>query len=160
MEMVNAALPAPEAGWLSRCTCPGWIQQPQINIRDIAFRSQGNTLRGYLMLPAARAADGRKPPAVVMSHGFSATQHMGLLDTARTFCQRTGCAAITFDHGGFGESDGDRHHFCLWVQACGYLDAVTYLRQAESEAIDIDRICFWGESLSSRLALVAAACDP
>ena len=108
------AWPLPESSFLSRCTCPGWLRQPQVNIRDVAFRSQGVTLRGYLMLPVEPAADGRRPPVVVMSHGFSATQHMGLMDTARTFCQRTGCAALTFDHGGFGESDGAPHHFCMW----------------------------------------------
>ena len=127
--------------------------------REIAFRSQGVILRGYLITPVSLPGS-QKPPVVILSHGFSATQHMGLLDTARAVCRHTGCAALTFDHGGFGESDGERHYFCMWTQATGYLDAVTYVQQAEAEHVDVARICLWGESLSSRLALVAAAVEP
>ena len=101
--------------------------------REIRFRSQGVTIRGYLLLPAGSTTGGRGPPVLILSHGFSATQHMGLLDTARAISGRTGCAALTFDHAGFGESDGERHYFCHWTQATGYLDAVTYLRQVEAE---------------------------
>ena len=128
--------------------------------REIRFRSQGVTIRGYLLLPAGSTTGGRGPPVLILSHGFSATQHMGLLDTARAISGRTGCAALTFDHAGFGESDGERHYFCHWTQATGYLDAVTYLRQVEAENVDVERICLWGESLSSRLALVASSVEP
>lgn len=162
MELV-AQPPADEPrlpSWLARCACPGSWSEPSLRTRDICFRSQGVTLRGYLIVPVHNFPASRRPPVVILSHGFSATQHMGLIDTARALCTRTGCAALTFDHGGFGESDGKRHHFCLWTQAVGYLDAVTYLRQAEAENVDLDRICLWGESLSSRLALVAASVEP
>ena len=128
--------------------------------REIRFRSQGVTIRGYLLLPAGSTTGGRGPPVLILSHGFSATQHIGLLDTARAISGRTGCAALTFDHAGFGESDGERHYFCHWTQATGYLDAVTYLRQVEAENVDVERICLWGESLSSRLALVASSVEP
>lgn len=130
-----------------------------LRMRAVSFRSQGSTVRGYLHTPAERKK-GKLPPVVVMAHGFSATQHMGLMDTARAICSRTGVAVLTFDHCGFGISDGERHLFCHWGQVCGYLDAVTYLRQAESAVVDVDKICLWGESLSSRLALVAAAVEP
>lgn len=158
--LASPTVTRPPGEWFWRCACPSsWRLEPQVQIREIAFRSQGVILRGYLMLPVQHSTS-RKPPVLVLSHGFSATQHMGLMDTARRICQRTGCAALTFDHGGFGESDGARHHFCIWTQATGYLDAVTYLQQAESAVVDVERIAFWGESLSSRLALVAASCEP
>ena len=137
-----------------------WKLSNPVMEREIRFRSQGVTIRGYLLLPAGSTTGGRGPPVLILSHGFSATQHMGLLDTARAISGRTGCAALTFDHAGFGESDGERHYFCHWTQATGYLDAVTYLRQVEAENVDVERICLWGESLSSRLALVASSVEP
>ena len=129
--------------------------------KPIAFRSQGATLRGYLILPQnSGGIFGRPPPVIVFSHGFSTTQHMGLVDTAKAISSRTGCAAVTFDHSGFGESDGPRLRFSYWTQTCGYLDLVTYLVQNESQHVDVDRIALWGESGSSRDAIVAGAVEP
>ena len=148
--------------WLaSRCGQGDSGRQRKVLQHNICFRSQGATLRGYLVLPDTRdAANKPPPPVIIYSHGFSATQHMGLLDTARAMCARYGCAGLTFDHIGFGVSEGPRHQMCRWQQAVGYLDAVTYLRQAHSKHVDVDGICVWGESASSRAAMVAAATDP
>ena len=157
--MLAARAPEPlSESVCTRClSCIG--AKPGLCTRGICFRSQGFTLRGYLIVPVGRPTT-QLPPVVILSHGFSATQHMGLLDTARALCSRTGCAALTFDHGGFGESDGERHYFCHWSQATGYLDAVSYLMQAEAAVVDVARIVLWGDSLSARLALVAAAVEP
>ena len=40
--------------------------------REIRFRSQGVTIRGYLLLPAGSTTGGRGPPVLILSHGFSA----------------------------------------------------------------------------------------
>ena len=128
----------------------------QISKREVSFRSLGVRLRGFLFVPERCKS---KPPVVVLAHGFSATQDMGLVDTALAICQRCNCAALTYDHWGFGRSEGQPQHFDHWAQAVGYLDAVTYLVQAESNAVDIDRIIMWGESLSSRLVMVAGAVE-
>ena len=87
---------AAASSWLSRCTCPGMWPERLVRTRDICFRSQGSTLRGYLILPVMQL--GRRPPVLILSHGFSATQHMGLLDTARALCRRTGCMAPKSGH--------------------------------------------------------------
>ena len=121
----------------------------------ISFRSQGEELRGYLVKPTRFVP--YKLPVVIFAHGFSCTQHMGLLATARALCMRVGCAALTFDHAGFGQSDGRHRAICNWTMACGYLDAVTYLQQAHADNVDMDRVCVWGESMASRLAMVAAS---
>ena len=57
--------------------------------KDIAFRSQGAVLRGYLYLPVD-SGSGELPPVLVMTAGFSGTMHMGLLETAEALCTRTG----------------------------------------------------------------------
>ena len=151
--------------WSSEGTSRWWACLPSdtphetMTVRRISFRSQGVILRGYLFLATRKRVDGRLPPVVILSHGFSATQHMGLLDTARVICERTGCATLTFDHTGFGESDGQRHMMCHWTHTVGYLDAVQYLLQDVSASVDVDRICLWGESLSSRLAIAATAAE-
>ena len=146
---------------LSSCVGP-LVGDPavfEVRERAISFRSQQATVRGHMFTPVGWPA-GSLPPVVIYSHGFSATQNMGLLDTARRLCARTGCAGLTFDHVGFGESGGERRQMCKWAQAVAYLDAVTYVLQAETAEVDVERICLWGESLSSRLAMVAAAVEP
>lgn len=148
---------------LSRCTAsciPSGLLH-KTSQRSIAFRSQGATLRGYLIMPHGVAeTNGVLPPVILLSHGFSTTQHMGLLHTARAICERSGCAAVTFDHAGFGESDGPRLMFSYWQQTCGYLDCITYLVQHQSAVVDVERIAVWGESASSRDAVVAGAVEP
>jgi dienelactone hydrolase len=127
--------------------------------RKLVFRSQAHKLHGYIFTPITLRR-GPPPPVLILTTGFSATQHMGLLDTAMAICARTGVATMTYDHLGFGESEGERHQFSHWTQTVGYLDAITYLRQHEAHAVDLERICLWGESLSARLVLVVAAVEP
>jgi hypothetical protein len=131
-----------------------WVRR-----RRVQFLSQHAILRGFLFLPPRIPASMSRPPVVILSHGFSCTQNMGLLDTAEALCTRTGCAALTFDHKGFGESGGPRHQFCRWSQAVAYLDAITFLAQVEAFHVDADRVVLWGESSSSRLVIPAGAMD-
>ena len=144
-------------GAIRHCLPPA----PAVRRRRIEFRSQQAILCGYLFsAPQETTSSGTLPPVVVLTHGFSATQSMGLTRTAECICTRTGCAALTFDHKGFGESGGPRHHFCRWTQCVAYLDAVTYLVECEKHTVDVERVVLWGESASSRLVFVAGAIEP
>ena len=61
---------------------------------DISFESHGVTCRGWLYQPEGGASPA---PAIVMSHGFSATRHMGLPAFAERFCA-AGFAVLVFDY--------------------------------------------------------------
>jgi hypothetical protein len=124
----------------------------QDRFTPIAFVSHGTTLRGRLYLPERVPA-----PAVVMAHGFSATIPMVLDRYAEVF-QDAGVAAVAFDHPGLGTSDGEpRGEINPWVSARAYRAAVDWA--SRHEHIDADRIALWGDSMSSRVALVATAVD-
>ena len=129
-------------------------------VREVRFRSQRARMSGFLILPT-RHPGSPPPPVVIFGHGLSCTQAMGLVNTAQEVVQRTGFAALTFDHFSFGRSGPleARAHFSHWLYAVGYLDAITYLVQHEAAHVDVDRICLWGESLSSRIVLVVGAIE-
>lgn len=120
----------------------------------IAFTSQGATLRGYLLTPAGA---GPRLPAVIMSHGTSATIQMVAIEYARVFAS-SGLAVLIYDHRNFGSSDGEpRQEINPWIQCRGYLDALTFA--AARLEVDPDRIALWGDSYSGGQVVVASACD-
>lgn len=121
--------------------------------RDVAFDSNGVTLRGHLRVPAAAAASS---PAIVMAHGFTGVKEF--CDAFAEAFAAAGFATLTFDHPNFGESEGSpRQEVDLQAQTDAYRDAVTWCR-ARPE-IDRDRIALWGTSLSGGVVLMAAAFD-
>ena len=120
--------------------------------RPIEFDSHGVTVRGRLYLP-----DRLPAPVVVMAHGYSATIPM-LLDSYAEVFQKSDVAALAFDHPGLGTSDGDpRFEINPWISVRAYLSALDYVTSLSE--VDAGRIALWGDSLSSRVALVAAAMD-
>lgn len=121
---------------------------------DVEFVSLGATLRGWLYEAADR---DRLAPAVILTHGFTATRTMTIDKYAEAFA-RAGFAALLYDHRNFGASDGEpRREVNHFFQAQGYSDALTYLcRRPE---IDPRRIAIWGDSLSGNVALLVAAMD-
>ena len=121
--------------------------------QDIEFDSLGASLCGWLYRP-----DGPGPfPAIAMAHGFTATRTMALDKYAEEF-SAAGFATLVYDHRGFGASAGEprlqTNHF---VQAQGYLDAVTFL--CTQNDIASDRIAAWGDSMSASVVLLAASMD-
>ena len=118
----------------------------------IELDSHGTTLRGRLYLPTRIPA-----PVVVMAHGFSATIPMVLDRYAEAF-QAAGVAALAFDLPGLGASDGEpRGEINPWVSARAYRSAVDWA--SRHELLDPERIALWGDSLSSRVALVVTSVD-
>ncbi|PWJ20408.1 alpha/beta hydrolase [Jannaschia seohaensis] len=121
---------------------------------DFEFPSLGATLRGWLYLPEGR--DGAMP-AVIMTHGFTATRTMTIDKYAEIFAE-AGFAALVYDHRGFGASDGaPRREINHFFQAKGYRDALTAL--SARPGIDARRIAIWGDSLSANVSFLVAAVD-
>ncbi len=120
---------------------------------NVEFPSQGTILRGRLYRPA-----GTRPvPVVVMTHGTSATITMTTDRYAEVF-HECGFAVLLYDHRNFGESGGEaRQEINPWVQARGYLDAMTYIRSVPG--IDPEAIVLWGDSYSAAEVIVVGAVD-
>lgn len=121
---------------------------------DVEFAAHAGTiLRGWFY-PGAGDAPG---PALVMSHGFSATRAMALDDYAALFAA-AGIGALVYDHRGLGASDGTpRQYIDPFVQTRDMLSAIDWL--AACPQVDPDRIGLWGSSYSGGEVLVAGAMD-
>ena len=123
--------------------------------RPVEFVSLGATLRGRLFLPDDC---NRRPPIVVMAHGYSATIDGMVADRYAEEFRAAGLAALLYDHRGFGRSDGTpRRRIDRWSQAIGYADAIAFA--AGLDDVDTSRLAVWGDSLSAGCALIAAAFD-
>ena len=121
---------------------------------DIAFSSDGVTLRGWLYLPEISKA----PFAiVVMAHGFALVKEQGLDQYAEAFAA-AGLAAVVFDNRNLGASEGKpRQDIDPWQQARDYRSAITFAQSLPE--IDSTRIGVWGTSYSGAVALQVAAVD-
>jgi fermentation-respiration switch protein FrsA (DUF1100 family) len=123
---------------------------------DVEFPGHdGVTLRGWLYRPDG--ASDVEGPAVVMTHGFSATRAMGLDRYAEVFADG-GLTVLVYDHAGLGASDGEpRQVIDAWRQARDYRVAVSWL--ASRHDVDASRIGVWGSSFAGGVALVVGAVD-
>lgn len=121
---------------------------------SVEFGSQGAVLRGRLY----HRAGGDPQACVVMTHGTSATIGMVIDRYAEAF-HDAGLAVLLYDQHGFGASGGlPRFEINPWIQARGYVDALTHLSGRPD--IDPTRICLWGDSYSAGHALIVGAVDP
>jgi len=122
----------------------------------VGFQSEDAILRGRLYTCRDIA---KKPPIVIMAHGFSATINGMVADKyAENYC-KAGFAVLLYDHRNFGISDGEpRQEINKWVQARGYRDAINFV--ATLPEIDATKIAIWGSSLSAAETLVVGAIDP
>jgi len=121
--------------------------------RDFSFHSDGTTCRGWLYTPAG----GRRSPAVVMAHGFSAVKEMRLDRFAEVFAE-AGLACLVFDYRGFGASDGaPRQDVDPQAQLADYRNAISAARTLPE--VDGARIGVWGSSYSGAHALMLGALD-
>jgi uncharacterized protein len=124
--------------------------------REVEFAAaDGTALRGRLYA-AGRVISGPRP-AVLMTHGFSATVAMALDDYADVIAAR-GVNVLAYDHRHLGASDGTpRQLINPWRQARDQIDALTWL--AEQPEVDPQRLGVWGSSYSGGQALVLGAVD-
>ena len=115
----------------------------------------GVTLRGWLYRPGG--APDAPGPAVVMTHGFSATRAMALDRFAEVFAEG-GLTVLVYDHRGLGTSDGEpRQVIDRWIQARDHRAALTWL--AARDEVDVSRIGIWGSSYAGGVAMVVGAVD-
>ncbi|MEW5733221.1 MAG: alpha/beta fold hydrolase [Thermodesulfobacteriota bacterium] len=116
-----------------------------------SFKSHGDRCAAVLYLPDKV----RKPPVVVMAHGFGAESDLRLPDYAERFVKR-GLAVFLFDYRTFGQSEGSprkwvspRRHLADWQEA------IAHVRTRKD--VDASRMGLWGTSFSGGHALVTAA---
>ncbi len=119
-----------------------------------SFRSRGTLCRGDLYLPEGV----KKPPVVVMAHGFGAERCFGLAPFAEHFAG-SGMAVLLFDYRCFGESEGEPRnlvdpfrHLQDWRSALVHVEGLA--------AVDGSRAALWGNSFSGGHVLVTAARHP
>jgi fermentation-respiration switch protein FrsA (DUF1100 family) len=122
---------------------------------DIAFSSDGLTLRGWLYRAPSQAAPS---PAIVMSHGFSAVKEQGLAGFAERF-QAADFTVVVFDYRHLGDSDGDdRGRIIAQEQHDDLRAAITFT--ASLPGVDATRIGIWGTSYSGGHAMFVGLLDP
>ncbi|MEM3867796.1 MAG: alpha/beta fold hydrolase [Candidatus Jordarchaeales archaeon] len=116
------------------------------------FVSGGLKCAGWLYLPEVK-----KPPVVVMAHGFAAERSFQLTAFAERFC-REGMAVFLFDYRHFGDSEGrPRNLVSVKKQLEDWRNALKHVRSLEE--VDGERIALWGTSFSGGHVLVTAAQD-
>ncbi len=161
--LVAAAAALLSAPMLALAQAPGATTAPVVTaaavgtVQPLTFACQQVTCDGEIWLPSARA-DGKKPPVIVMAHGFGGLRDWGLGPFAERFV-KAGFAVVRFDYRGFGKSGGQprrvvdgKEHVKDWLSA---LDAV-----AKRNDVDPQRIGIWGTSYSGGQVLVVGAERP
>ncbi|MDO3685488.1 alpha/beta hydrolase [Micromonospora sp. C28ISP2-4] len=125
----------------------------QFTAVDLSFLSDGGRRGGRLYRP-----EGSHPvPCVVMCSGFGST--MDRLHTWAEVFAAAGLAALAFDYGSFGRSEGDpRQVVDIDGQLADVRAAVACARA--DRGVDADRVVLWGNSLGGAHAITAAAGDP
>ncbi|MFC2065670.1 alpha/beta hydrolase [Chloroflexota bacterium] len=123
--------------------------------RDIEFKSQGVTCRGWLYTPDS----GKGPfPAVVQAFGGGYVREFPVIVRHADAFTKAGIAVVSFDYRYFGSSDGEpRQLLDPWAQIEDCQNALTF---AETQPdIDKDRLGIWGISIGGGTAPVIAAVD-
>lgn len=119
----------------------------------VAFTSAGRLIRGILAEP-----DAGPKAAVVLIHGWSGCRtgpHRILVESARELARR-GFAALRFDLGGRGESDGDWRDCGLDEMIEDTAAAVGFVRDRYPAA----PVVLWGMCSGGNVALGTAAMRP
>ena len=123
--------------------------------RVVEFESAGVVLRGHLY----EHNDGPdRRPAVVMTHGFSATATGMVADRYAEVLHGAGLNVLLFDGPSLGMSDGEpRRILNRWTQLRAFRDALGFV--AGLPSVDASRLAVWGDSMSGGSAIGVAAFD-
>jgi len=121
--------------------------------QELRFPSGADSCAAWLY-PAA--SDAASTPIVVMAHGLSGTRRDRLGSFAERFAA-AGCAALVFDHRGFGDSGGEPDLFEPRRQLEDWRAAIAFARSLPD--IDSARLVTFGSSMGGGNALAAAAED-
>lgn len=97
----------------------------------------------------------RKPPVIIMAHGFGAERKFSLPDTAAAFAE-AGYAVVLFDYRGFGGSTGKPREL---VSPPNHVSDWKAVLQQVKKRKDIDpkKIVLWGMSMSGGHVMTTAA---
>jgi dienelactone hydrolase len=130
------------------------ITNSQFTRIDKTFISRGDKLRAWLYLPAGV----KKPPVVIMAHGFGGQRWMRLPAYAEHFA-RMGMAVFLFDYRGFNDSEGKPRNY---INPSRHLEdwdaAIAYVKKLDT--VDAKRMALWGTSFSGGHVIVEAAKYP
>jgi len=126
-------------------------EQKKFIIKKISFIVEGLKCGGNLYLPSGI----KKPPAIIMAHGFGAEMTFGIPVYAEKYA-KNGFAVLIFDYRYFGVSEGEpRHIVSTKAQLKDWETSIEFLRGLKE--VDGDKICIWGCSYSGGHVLVTAA---
>lgn len=122
--------------------------------------SRGLTLRGFLELPDEIAPDGKKPPVIIMFHGFTGckSEKHFLLSRLSHALAEAGVASLRFDFGGTAESDGDFRDVTPLTEIEDGLEIARYAKCLEET--DTERVGLLGFSLGGFVAANVAGTIP
>lgn len=125
--------------------------------RAISFKSDGETLHGWLYLPSEIPL-GKKLPAIVTANALTGVKEINLPEYAMRFAE-AGFVTIIFDYRYWGESTGEpRYHISPVEQREDISSALTFL--ARQPEVDPSRIGGWGISMGGGHMLFMATWEP
>jgi uncharacterized protein len=123
--------------------------------RRVTFYSDGLELVGYVYEPA-NLEPGERRAAVLVCHGFGASQDRVLPDAAQAL-NAAGYLAMTLDYRGFGESQGPRFRMIPQEQVRDIRNALTFLEQ--QPGVEPSRLGLWGTSFGGANVAYVAGVD-
>lgn len=135
---------------------PDYLRADPQRRTDVRFPSAGRELAGHLYRPAA-AGDGERTPAVALCGPISSVKEQTLPHYAERLAD-AGYTALTFDPGGFGDSEGEpRARYSPWAVIEDYHSAVSHL--CARDDVDPDRVAAVGVCMGGGYVVSLAARD-
>ncbi|MBY7733944.1 alpha/beta hydrolase [Francisella philomiragia] len=122
--------------------------------RKACFYSDGNKISAEIYFPNNISKEGA--PAIVMCHGFAEIKEHKLPPIAEFFSSN-GYIVATFDHRGFGESEGIKGYLVPQDQVNDIRNMITYLQTLPE--VNHERIGLWGSSFGGANSIVTTGVD-
>lgn len=133
------------------------VVSDKVERSSVSFKSNGETLSGWLYLPR-KIMPGRRLPGIVTANAMTGIKDINLPEYARLFAEE-GFAVIAFDYRYWGESSGEpRYHLAPMEHREDIRNALTFL--SEQPEVDPGRIGGWGISMGGGHMLFLASWEP